>query len=365
MCIKTKQTKETNDIPYTHCLNCGSELQGKYCHHCGQQSGSTSPTIRGFILEYANNAFLWDSKLGQTLWQLIRRPGHLTNEFLSGKFISYVHPLKLNMFFLFAFITMFVLFSSADKLNNSVNELTSDESVFSALQTNYLMKTPEYVDRLKSSPRDTVQLAAPLQLAEQYPDLLTNLNTIEDKQGDSLDKWVAVIPRLLIDEQIVTPDSAGVYHFNTQAKTRSKDLDLVDKLWRQLIGITTNYFPLIVLLTTPFLTLSLRIVQRKDKRRLFDHFIFALHYTAFLEFMIIFIYLLYLIASPSMSLLKWIITISSCGYLVLAFRRAYGINSWVKSIFKALITSTVYHIICFWTLICIFITACIIVADVF
>jgi hypothetical protein len=202
-------------------------------------------------------------------------------------------------------------------------------------------------------------------LAEQYPDLLTNLNTIEDKQGDSLDKWVAVIPRLLIDEQIVTPDSAGVYHFNTQAKTRSKDIDLVDKLWRQWIGITTNYFPLIVLLTTPFLTLSLRIVQRKDKRRLFDHFIFALHYTAFLEFMIIFIYLLYLIASPSMSLLKWIITISSCGYLVLAFRRAYGISSWVKSIFKALITSTVYHIICFWTLICIFITACIIVADIF
>ena len=302
---------------------------------------------------------MWDSKLGQTLWQLVRRPGYLTNEFLSGKFISYVHPLKLNMFFLFAFITLFVLFSSADKLNNSVQNLTNNESIFSVVQATYLMNTPEYVEKIKSSPRDTVQLVAPLQLAEEFPDLATNINTIEDKPGDSLDRWVAVIPRVLIEDEIITPASDGVYHFNTQAKTRSTKIDIADKIWRRLVGFTTQYFPIIVLLTTPFLTLSLRLVQRKEKKRLFDHFIFALHYTAFLELLIIVIYLIYLIASPSMSVLKWILTISSCGYLILAFRRAYGITSWIKSTIKALITSTLYHIICFWFLICIFIVACI------
>ena len=365
MCIKAKHTKTANDTTYTHCLNCGSELQGSYCHHCGQQACSPKPTVKGFILEYANNAFLWDSKLGNTLWQLVRRPGHLTNEFLSGKFISYVHPLKLNMFFLFIFITMFVLFSSADKLNNSFEDLTKDESVYSAIQVGYIMNSPEYAEKIKSSPRDTVQLVASLQLAEEYPNLLSNINTIEDKPGDSLDRWVAVIPRVLIEEKFVILNSDGAYHFNTQLKIRSKEIDIVDKIWRQLVGLTTQYFPIIVLLTTPFLTMSLRLVQRKDKRRHFDHFIFALHYTAFLELLIIVIYLIYLIASPSISALKWILTIASCGYLALAFRRAYKIKSWVKSIFKALVTSALYQIICLWFLITIFIAACIIVADIF
>lgn len=45
-----------------HCLNCGAELMGTYCHECGQQATNTNSTVMEFILEYLNNAYMWDPK---------------------------------------------------------------------------------------------------------------------------------------------------------------------------------------------------------------------------------------------------------------------------------------------------------------
>ena len=181
MCNKQQNLEtetNTNDIPYKYCLNCHSELYGKYCHVCGQQATSLKPTIKEFFLEYLNNAYMWDPKLFKTLWKLVSRPGCLTKEFISGKFVANVHPLKLNMFVVFVFITLFLLFSNTEKLGNSVHDLTSDESVKPVLQMELLMSDQEFAKKVKESPRDTVQLFAPLALAENYPEIITSLETI-------------------------------------------------------------------------------------------------------------------------------------------------------------------------------------------
>ena len=77
-----------NDLQYKHCLNCGAELKGRYCHSCGQEAVGKTPTVKGFVMAYLDNAFLWDPQFFKTLWTLIRRPGHLTKEYNAGKFIS-------------------------------------------------------------------------------------------------------------------------------------------------------------------------------------------------------------------------------------------------------------------------------------
>ena len=59
--LNTEQVQ--SNIPYKYCLNCGAELQGMYCHVCGQEATSKTPTISAFILEYLNNAFIGDSQL--------------------------------------------------------------------------------------------------------------------------------------------------------------------------------------------------------------------------------------------------------------------------------------------------------------
>lgn len=359
----SKPENKQSNIPYKYCLNCGVELKGMYCHTCGQQATSKTPTVSAFVLEYLNNAFIWDTKFFQTVWTLIRRPGHLTNEYLSGKFVSQEHPLKLNMFLLFVFITLFLFFAGTEKMNDSVHSLTKNEAVISVLQFESLMDNHEYAEKIKEGPRDTVQLLAPLLLTENYPEIIGNLETIEDTKGKDLDKWIAVLPHVLIEEEIIVLDDSGVYRFNTEANIGNNDLELLTSVWEEMVNLITKYFPMLALFTAPFLSMSLRFVQRKSHLPRIHHFIFALHYTAFLELLMLCIYLLHLTVVPPMGLLQYIMIIGSCLYLTVAFRKVYGTSNWMKAILKALFTSLVYLIICLVIFIGIFLVACILIAD--
>ena len=363
---KEKQNSKIDNgqeiFPYTHCLNCGAELKGKFCHICGQEAVSKTLTIRGFFSEYIGNAYNWDSKFSHTLLNLICRPGRLTNEFLSGKFISQVHPLKLNMFLLFVFVTLFLFFSGTENMTNSVQTVTNDERVLPGYQINYMVEDQAQAKRLQESPRDTVHLLAPLFLAQNYPEYFHCLETKEDTKGEGLDKWVAVIPEVLIKDNIIMKGDNGYYRFNPEANVGTEELEMLYSVWNEMVGITSQYFPIILLLTTPFLSISLRLVQRKSKFPQVGHFIFSLHYTAFLELLMIFIYILYLMIAPSMKVLEYIMIIGSCTYLALAFRKVYAVNNWGKTIVKSLLTSTFYFSILLMIFIIIFLIACFITA---
>ena len=352
-----------NNIPYKHCLNCGTELNGMYCHVCGQQATSKTPTVGAFILEYLNNAFIWDTQCIQTIWKLIRRPGYLTNEFLSGKFTSQEHPLKLNMFLLFVTITLFIFFSGSEKMTDSVHSLMNDEKILIGVQVEYMKDDQELYTKLQASPRDTVQLVAPLYLVEAYPEIFTNLQTIEDTHEQGLDKWTAVIPQTLIEDKIIVPDDNGYYRFNPESQAGKEDIDLATSVWAEMVDLTTQYFPMLALFTAPFLSMSLSFVQRKSRLPRINHFIFALHYTAFLELLMICIYVLHLTVSPPMGVLECIMMVSSCAYLTIAYRQVYETSTWLKAIVKALFTSLVYFIICLIIFIGVFFVACYFVAD--
>ncbi|MBR4160421.1 MAG: DUF3667 domain-containing protein [Bacteroidaceae bacterium] len=352
-------------LPYKNCLNCGAELKGMYCHNCGQMATSKTPTVKEFILEYLNNAFIWDTKFFHTLWNLIRRPGYLTNEYLAGKFVSQEHPLKLNMFLLFVFVTIFVFFSGTERMANSVLDYTTDERVYVGFQINNLQKNPEYAEKLKTSPRDTIQLQEPLVLAESSSEIITALEIFEDTKGKGEDKWTAIIPRVLITDEIFVPDNNGWYHFNKKSEFVSNDLDLINSIWKEMVNMLTNYFPMLVLFTAPILSMAVRLVHRKNRFSRINHFIFSLHYTAFLEFLMICIYVMHLTMATSMQMLNRIMIIGSCLYLTIAFRRVYANNTWIKSIFKALLVSLIYMFIGLCILSTIFLVAIFVIADVF
>ena len=358
--LKAKHTQ--SNLPYTHCLNCGAELQGMYCHVCGQQATSKTPTISAFVLEYLNNAFIWDSQFFKTVWALIRRPGHLTNEFLSGKFTSQEHPLKLNMFLLFVFITLFVFFAGSEKMNDSVHNLTKDENLRSSVQLEFL-KNDEYAEKLKESPQDTIQLQASFILAEKYSEIITRLETIQDVEGEDLDIWVAVVPHTLIEEEVIVFDECGYYRFNPDSKVGKEGLELFNSVMEKMVELFTDYFQMIVLFTAPFLSTSLGLVLRKKRLPRIHHFIFALHYTAFLEFLMMCIYILHLTVAPSMDLLECIMMIGSCVYLAMSFHKVYNSDSWTKAIFNSLFTSLIYFIIGFVIFIGVFLVACFHIAD--
>ena len=370
---KTDMENRNSEISNEHCLNCGTELKGNYCHECGQGAITSDDSVKGFIQQYLDNAYMLDLKVLNTIWLLARRPGYLTSRFLSGKFMSHSHPIKLNMFLLFVFITILVLFKGVDRLNSSVHNILWDDSLFSIMQMDFLLEDEEYADKIAASGRDTVELVVSLQLAEQYPEVMTLIEVKEEAtelaeikdatDGVSADRWVGVVPEVLIEDKILVCNESGGYYFNPDAEKKIDNFDIVDDVWFSMVEIVTSYLPLFILFTAPLLAFSVRLVQRRHKRPFLHHLIFSLHYTAFVELLVLVIYIAYLTVSPPISVIKWVLILTSIFYLILAFREVYGVKSWTRTIIKAVFTNLIYQLICFFILIVIFLVACVIVAD--
>ena len=80
------------------CANCGTPLHGPFCSNCGQHIRDLHRSTWRFVADFFENAFSWDNKLVLTLEPLLKRPGALTLDYLSGHRVRYVHPLRLFLF---------------------------------------------------------------------------------------------------------------------------------------------------------------------------------------------------------------------------------------------------------------------------
>src|SRR5437660_8851868 len=96
----------------TQCENCGAELTGHYCGQCGQAAVDYRRSFRHVITDVLDSFLNWDSKFFATIALLILKPWRLTNEFLAGKRVRYVHPLRL---YLLASILFFFAVNYATK----------------------------------------------------------------------------------------------------------------------------------------------------------------------------------------------------------------------------------------------------------
>src|SRR5437764_5178631 len=98
--------------PITHCENCGAQLQGHWCAKCGQPAIDYRRSFRHVIADLLNEFLNWDSKFFATIGLLLVRPWKLTNQFLAGHRVRYVHPLRL---YLLASILFFFAINYAIK----------------------------------------------------------------------------------------------------------------------------------------------------------------------------------------------------------------------------------------------------------
>lgn len=90
------------------CLNCGTRLQGDYCHACGQ-SGHVHRSLGAFGHDIAHGVLHFEGKIWRTLPKLFLKPGELTRRYIHGERARFVSPFAL---FLFAVFLMFATFSA-------------------------------------------------------------------------------------------------------------------------------------------------------------------------------------------------------------------------------------------------------------
>src|SRR6476661_9743259 len=92
---RSSRRKKHQPRRLTHCENCGAELIGHYCAQCGQAAVDYRRSFRYVIADVLDSFLNWDSKFFTTIALLILKPWRLTNEFLAGKRVRYVNPLRL------------------------------------------------------------------------------------------------------------------------------------------------------------------------------------------------------------------------------------------------------------------------------
>jgi len=83
---------------HTLCENCGTKLEGPFCHQCGQHDFEFHRSFGHVFLEVLENFLHFDTKLFRNTLTLLFRPGRLTAEFNAGRRTAQMPPFRLYLF---------------------------------------------------------------------------------------------------------------------------------------------------------------------------------------------------------------------------------------------------------------------------
>jgi hypothetical protein len=92
----TTGTQPAAVVEIARCPSCGTELQGKFCHDCGEKHRHEKElALKHFALHGLHELTHLDSKVFATIRYLYSRPGYLTQEYVAGRRSLYMKPLSL------------------------------------------------------------------------------------------------------------------------------------------------------------------------------------------------------------------------------------------------------------------------------
>jgi Protein of unknown function (DUF3667) len=96
--------------PPPTCANCGAAVPGRFCGRCGQRLEHEQPSVLHFLREAIEDLTHADSRLWSTLGALLFKPGFLTREFVAGRRVRYLPPIRLYL----VLSVLFFLIAAAD-----------------------------------------------------------------------------------------------------------------------------------------------------------------------------------------------------------------------------------------------------------
>src|SRR6201996_715352 len=114
-----KHYRQEND-----CLNCGTILEGHYCHNCGQENLQIRESFGHMMNHAISDYFHFDHQFFHTLKPLLFKPGFLTNEYMAGRRAQYLHPVKM---YIFISIVFFLLFFRTGHNVVNINDKPANE----------------------------------------------------------------------------------------------------------------------------------------------------------------------------------------------------------------------------------------------
>ncbi|MCO4800076.1 MAG: DUF3667 domain-containing protein, partial [Colwelliaceae bacterium] len=157
MSEKTITNQDSNSLPQKEvktCENCHAKVEGMYCSQCGQSVESTLRYFWSVILHLLDDIFSFDSRASRTLFPLIFKPGFLTNEYIAGRRVHYVPPLRLYLFISIIFFISLKFIAVEDgsevlSINSSKSNVTELTKHIQQLEHQKISASVEIIPQLE------------------------------------------------------------------------------------------------------------------------------------------------------------------------------------------------------------------------
>jgi len=259
----------TSESGAPRCLNCGAELTGPYCSQCGQEDHELRISLKRLARDFLAEQLGLESKVPTTLWSLLSKPGLLTREYLAGRRVRSLLPLRL---YLSASVVYFLLLS-----------------------------LPFFGQRFQS----------PLKLTGVDAAAIDSARREAASGSDSSRLNISVSGR-----RFASPQAKRIERFVNQRLKRFGTMS-TDEAVGVFRSSFVRYMPNAVFLLLPVFTLILYLLYRKTGRFFAEHLIFTLHVHAFA----------FVVLTLSLFLPDWLDIVVPTWilvYLFMALRRVYG-----------------------------------------
>ncbi|PYJ74265.1 MAG: hypothetical protein DME72_03470 [Verrucomicrobia bacterium] len=338
--------KDRRPPPLTHCENCSAPLTGHWCAKCGQPAIDYRRSFRHVIADVLDSFLNWDSKFFATIGLLITRPWRLTNEFLSGRRVRYLHPARLyllaSILFFFA-VTYWVKSAHLDP-----KRLTPEARAEIAADLEKKNLTPEQranVEKaLKILPPET---AAKIEQAINRKETLAETPKTEHTQGTEPE---AKKPDRAQPEFDNTYSASPPNRFEKWIEGRAKEKlgERGTNLQLFLITVISNV-PYMVLCCIPLFAFVLKILYLRKHVFYIDHLVYArhIHTFAYLAIMLIVLATVGLNRTVPDVLAGWIVGLLWTIFAVqifLSIRCVYR-QGWFLTVFKFFVGGFIYLVV--------------------
>ena len=288
------------------CLNCGAEVSSKYCPECGQLNREPRFNMKDLISDFVHDFTHFDSKFFRTTLFLITKPGFLTKEFIEGKRLKYLNPIRMYVFTsAIFFFFLYLVYNLTEKENNPALPTVDFADGFKEGIT----ADSKRIDTVKSS-SDTIDISSEsgFKTIQEYEDSQAKLPAV--KKDNWIENWSTKQEIRLVDK--FKTDSAGA-----------------------IAGVQKEFvksLPSLMFISLPFLAFLLQLIYvRRKSISYVDHLLFLLHFYIF-SFIISFFFVtaLMLTSYDWLGWMGWVATALMVWvnlYPLLAMRNFYN-HSW-------------------------------------
>lgn len=287
-----KHYRDEND-----CLNCGANLQGKYCHVCGQENLQLKENF-GHVMSHAiSDYFHFDHHFFHTFKPLLFNPGHLTNEYMAGRRVQYLHPIKMYIFISLVYFLMLFSPNGREAVKSSEDNKGGKQDLSAVAMQK---KDDGKIDIMYTQKNDTLLTSTGYTSYKQY---------LENQQKRPADKRDGLLERYFNKKAIAWKEKGG---------------NISKKLFGESIK---HHAPKLMFILLPLFALFLKITFRKNRKYYVEHLIFSIHLHCFLFLFLILIMIIKMVIPNNWDKVEFyldmFVFLSIAVYLYQALRTVY------------------------------------------